>query len=561
MTQETQGHPGFSPAALPATSRDWVNAAGIAVAVGVAYFLAARLSLHLLTKPDGVAVFWPAAGIAAGVLISLGAGARLPVIVGAMGATVVANLLGDRNLWSALVFALCNAGEAVLVAWLVGRFFGSAFDLDSVRRVLGLLAATVIGTTVSGIGGTAGFVFFHGSGALLLTTWYHWFASDGLGIITVAPVLIGLAALSRAPAPRHEVMEGIVALVLLTAVSVLNIFLPRQPWAVVVSIAAIFPLFLWVAARCSAIFAAIAAFIVALTIVWSTTFGIGILGRSNLSVGDMISVAQASILAVSLCALVLAALFAERRAHETHLARSNAMLERERDNRLMNLEAMAASIAHEVRQPLTAIANNGGAALRFLNHAPPNLDEARSSLNRIVSDSHRASEVFDSIRALFGRDNLPKQTIDMNEVARGSLRILADELNDHGIVVRADLAPALPPVAGHRSQLQEVVINLMRNAIEAMATAKSYRRVLQIRTEHDDGAIALAVEDSGPGIDQDKMNEIFDAFVSTKPNGMGLGLAICRMIVDHHDGHLSVAPAEPHGAIFRIGLPLTPPPH
>jgi len=252
---------------------------------------------------------------------------------------------------------------------------------------------------------------------------------------------------------------------------------------------------------------------------------------------------------------VLAALFTERRAHEMHLARTNAMLERERDNKLMNLEAMAASIAHEVRQPLAAISINGGAALRFLDHTPPNFDEVRSSLNRIVSDSHRASEVFDSIRALFGRDQLRTQSIDMNEVALGALRILAGDLHDHGVVVRTRLAPGLPPVAGHRSQLQEVVINLMRNAMEAMATVEPHRRVLQISTAQDDGVIALAVEDSGPGIAPDRINEIFDAFVSSKPNGMGLGLAICRMIVDHHDGRLSVAPAEPHGAVFRVNLP------
>jgi len=555
MSQQLHGRVAVGPSIFPVSSRDWLRAAAVAVAVGVAYFLAARLSLHLLTEPDGVAVFWPAAGISAGVLISLGAGARLPVIAGAMGATVVANMLGDRNIWSAIVFAVCNAGEAVLVAWLIGRFFGPVFDLGSVRRVLGLLVATIVGTAVSGLGGTAGFIFLHGSVAPPLTTWYNWFASDGLGIITVAPVIIGLASLMRAPAPRHEVMEGVAALVLLTLVSVLNIVLPREPWAVVITITAIFPLFLWVAARCSPTFAAVAAFIVSFTIVWSTTFGIGILGRSYLPVSELILVAQASILAVSLCALVLAALFTERRAHEMHLARTNAMLERERDNKLMNLEAMAASIAHEVRQPLAAISINGGAALRFLDHTPPNFDEVRSSLNRIVSDSHRASEVFDSIRALFGRDQLRTQSIDMNEVALGALRILAGDLHDHGVVVRTRLAPGLPPVAGHHSQLQEVVINLMRNAMEAMATVEPHRRVLQISTAQDDGVIALAVEDSGPGIAPDRINEIFDAFVSSKPNGMGLGLAICRMIVDHHDGRLSVAPAEPHGAVFRVGLP------
>src|ERR1700681_2770774 len=115
--------------------RIWVVRAVLAVLLGVAYFMAARLSLGLLTKPDGVAVFWPAAGVAAGVLIALGPRARLPVAAGTVVATIVANLLGDRNLWSAAVFGLCNAGEAVLTAWLVERYFGSGFDLDRLRQV------------------------------------------------------------------------------------------------------------------------------------------------------------------------------------------------------------------------------------------------------------------------------------------------------------------------------------------------------------------------------------------------------------------------------------------
>ena len=128
----------------------WVGSIGLAIAVAITYFLAARLSLALLTEPDGVAVFWPAAGIASGLLIALGPGARLPVAVGVMAATVTANLLGDRNVGSAIVFALCNAGEAMIIAWLIEYHFGSVFSLDSSRRVLGLFLATAVGTAISG---------------------------------------------------------------------------------------------------------------------------------------------------------------------------------------------------------------------------------------------------------------------------------------------------------------------------------------------------------------------------------------------------------------------------
>jgi PAS domain S-box-containing protein len=272
-------------------------------------------------------VFWPAAGVAAGTLIALGPRARWPVVAGAMAATIVANLLGDRNIWSAVVFAVCNAGEAVIVAGLIERYFGSPFNLDRLSHVLGFLGAVVAGTAVSGIGGTLGYLLFHYSTAPAVTIWHHWFTSDALGIITVAPLLIGLDSSARDPPPRREVIEGGAALAALTLLSGVIIFLPREPWATIVPIAALFPLLLWLAARCRPVFAAAAAFIVALTIVWTTTFGIGIFGDADFPIAERILSGQAGILAVSLCAFVLAALFAERREHEAVLMASEARLQ------------------------------------------------------------------------------------------------------------------------------------------------------------------------------------------------------------------------------------------
>jgi PAS domain S-box-containing protein len=327
MLQNLRGQALRQPPAAADPTRDWLGSIQLAAAVGVAYFLSARLSLGLLTKPDGVAVFWPAAGVAAGVLIALGPRARLPVAAGTIVATIVANLLGDRNLWSAAVFGLCNAGEAVLTAWLVERYFGAGFGLDRLRQVLGLLAAAVVGSTVSGIGGTAGYKLFHASTAPTLTIWQHWFASDMLGIVAVAPLLIGLASAARDPPPKSELSEGGVALAVLAAISGMVIFIPREPWATVVPVALLFPLLLWLAARCRPVFASAAAFIVALTVVWTTIFGIGHFGDASLPVDDRVLAAQASILAVSLCAFVLAALFAERRRHEAALVEGEARLQ------------------------------------------------------------------------------------------------------------------------------------------------------------------------------------------------------------------------------------------
>src|SRR5258708_2279718 len=238
-------------------------------------------------------------------------------------------------------------------------------------------------------------------------------------------------------------------------------------------------------------------------------------------------------------------LLQEMRQRTDELGRSIAELQRERNNKLMNMEAMAASIGHEVRQPLAGIASNGGAALRFLGHAPPNLEEARSALNRMISDAHRASQVFDNIRALFGKANQVREPIDVNELVLGVLQALGEELEDHDIATQAELTAELPLVMGHKGQLQEVFINLVRNATEAMGALKDGRRLLHVRSARDgDGAVVVEVEDCGPGIEPGRREDIFEAFITTKPNGMALGLAICRMIVERHDGKLAVAPAH-----------------
>jgi PAS domain S-box-containing protein len=340
-------------------TKRWVDSIALAAAVGVAYFLAAQLSLALLTKPDGVAVFWPAAGIAAGALIVRGPRARWPVAAGAIAATLLANLAGDRNLSSAGIFALCNAGEALLAAELIRRRFGSDFSFVTLRQVLGLVAAAIAATAISGVGGAVGFKLFHTSPASFLTIWRHWFASDALGIITVAPLLIGLAAAARDRPPRREVIEGVVALAALAVMSAIVIFLPREPWATVMPIALLFPLLLWLAARCRPVWASVAAFIIAFTIVWTTTFGIGHFGDPSLPIAERIVGAQAAILTASLCAFVLAALFAERRQNEAALMEGQARLQ----------EALAAggvtAFEWDVRTGLSRRSQNAAQILGF----------------------------------------------------------------------------------------------------------------------------------------------------------------------------------------------------
>src|SRR5262249_26219409 len=159
-------------------------------------------------------------------LIALGPGARRPVVIATIAATIAANLLGDRNLPATIVFGLCNAAEAVIAAGLIHQYAGLPFNLDALRRVIGLFAAAAVAAGISGIGGTVGFVLFHGSSAAILTTWSNWFASDGLGIVTVAPLIIGLAESLRQPPARAELVEGLAALSVLAAVTAIGFASP-----------------------------------------------------------------------------------------------------------------------------------------------------------------------------------------------------------------------------------------------------------------------------------------------------------------------------------------------
>jgi len=235
-----------------------------------------------------------------------------------------------------------------------------------------------------------------------------------------------------------------------------------------------------------------------------------------------------------------------------------ARLRRERNNKLLNAQALVAAIAHEIRQPLTRITASGNAAQRFLKMVPPQHDKAKAALEGIVNAGHLTSEVIDGFRALFAKGDQRRELVDVNEIMQGVLESLSSDLYDRQIEPRVELMSKLPHVNGNRSQLQEVMSNLIVNAIEAMETTSDQSRVLHVRTElRDRQAVAVVVKDSGPGIDKDKLDGIFTAFVSTKRYGTGLGLAICRMIIEYHGGKLSASSdSKDGGASFEFVLPI-----
>src|SRR4029079_1730539 len=303
-----------APRAYPALAwQSWI----ICVAVAITFFLAARLSLALVEKSDGVAVFWPAAGVATGFLLALGPAARWPVAVGVAAATFAVNLLGDRHLASTLFFVVANAGGPLIVLALVQRFCGTPFDLDGLRRILGFFAATIINAMISGFVGMLGFVFFHVSEVVSpAAVWSHWFASEIVGTIAVAPLAIGIASFLRDAPPKREIAEGALALAIVATICILLAVLPGAPWTFELAVASLCPLFVWIGGRVRPAFMTIAIFMCAITVVSTTIFGIGLFGDNRLPIEERILAAQTTIVALSFGALILAALFSERRMHE-----------------------------------------------------------------------------------------------------------------------------------------------------------------------------------------------------------------------------------------------------
>ena len=230
--------------------------------------------------------------------------------------------------------------------------------------------------------------------------------------------------------------------------------------------------------------------------------------------------------------------------------------ELERMSRLTTLGELTTSIAHEVSQPLGAMVASAGACARWLGADPPAMAEARSALDNIVADGKRAREVIARIRALTKRQAPRMDLLDLNRKILEVLALTEQELRSHDIVLETKLDSTLPQVKADRVQLQQVLLNLILNAIEAMSDVNNRPRELTIVSAQDTGGVVVEVCDSGIGLDQDRAERVFDAFYTTKAEGLGIGLSISRSIVEAHGGRLRAAPNRPHGAVFGFSLPV-----
>ena len=227
-----------------------------------------------------------------------------------------------------------------------------------------------------------------------------------------------------------------------------------------------------------------------------------------------------------------------------------------RVNRVTTIGQLTASITHEVNQPLAAARNNLTAALNFLDRTPPDLVEVREALACAAKDNDRASTVVGRIRALMQKALTRTDSVDLNEAVREVLELTHGEALEHGVSVRTQLADGLPLIQGDRVQLQQVVLNLILNAVQAMgAVADGAREVLITSSQMEPNEVCLGVQDTGPGLSAETLPRLFEPFYTTKPGGMGMGLAICRSIIEAHGGRLWAAGREPRGALFQFTIP------
>jgi signal transduction histidine kinase len=254
---------------------------------------------------------------------------------------------------------------------------------------------------------------------------------------------------------------------------------------------------------------------------------------------------------------VLIVLLVETTMLYARLASAITLQRRERSHRVMSVDEATSAIAHEINQPLGAISLNCETALKYLETTPLDVEELRSCLTDAINDSNRANEIVTSVRALFKTTARRRKMVEINRLVREVLRMVENDLHAHGVSVSTELQEDAPEVVGNPIQLQQVILNLVKNGIDAIAVGPTTRKAIRLMTAYDGkSAVSIYVQDSGPGITLDKETHVFDPFYTTKPAGMGLGLSISRRIIEDHGGNLRLTETTSKGCIFEIILPV-----
>jgi PAS domain S-box-containing protein len=327
----------------PGAVRGWTAVLGSVGAFTLVYFLTTLLGLGVFSQPFDAIPFWPASGIAAGILIVSSRRASSMLLLGVLAGTVAANLFSDRSLFTSIGNGIANASEAALAAWLVKHWFGNGFAFSDLSRITGFFAAAAIAAGVSAVGGTLSISPLY-AGAALIDVWCAWFLSGTLGIVVVAPLVIELARAWRAPPPPRETIEGLAVLALLAVVAIYVYTQPPPSWISANPHAFMLPLLLWLAARCPPPLAIAGAFVVSISAICTTLLGMGQITGPMMPIAERVHGVQTAVMMTTLYTLVLVALFTDRRSHAAQLERSNEQLRHQETAFRQLLGALPAAI-------------------------------------------------------------------------------------------------------------------------------------------------------------------------------------------------------------------------
>ena len=523
------------------------------------YYVGGIVGLQFNFPPSGITVIWPSTAILLSALLLTPPRYWWMYLL----AVVPAHLhlvINFQNPKPPLVVAFCqvanNVVEAVLAALVVRHVIGARPRFDSLRKMAAFILLVGIMTNAIACASAVSLFLLTGWAADFWLAWHQRVLAGTFPLITIPPLIL-LARTGQLVRSQHTPLRSYAELGLLTT-GLLAVGVPVLGWDpqglgnLPGLLLAPLPLLLWAAVRLGTGGLSLSLLVVAGIALANGYFGRGPF-QTQSSAGNVLSL-QIFLLAISIPLMLLAALVEERGRTEQSLRATERELARV--SRQTTVGAMAASIAHEINQPLSALVTNGGIGLRLLANADSDLDEVREVLKRMIDDGFRASNIISSIRAMFGKERREKSLVSTRDLVSEVLALVRGELESHQVSLQLELHQDLPPVMGDRLQLQQVLLNLIMNAVEAMSSVEGRERSLLVKSElHGAGDLLITVEDSGPGIDPNDMNRIFDALFTTKSHGMGLGLSICQSIIASHGGRLWASARVPHGAVFYIQLP------
>jgi signal transduction histidine kinase len=522
-----------------------------ALLVAVGYYLAARLGLALTLQPHPISTLWPPNALLMAALLLTQPRAWWVLLAAALPAHLLAELQGGVPLAMVLGWYASNCSETLIGAALVCAFVPCPLRLDSLRNaavflLCGALAAPLLSSFLD-----AGLVKLIGFGA---GDYWHLvrmrFSSNVLAEMTIVPLVLTWAALDwprlRA-APLARYLEAAALSIGLTGACLLEFEASSNPALFYAPL----PFLLWAAVRFGPVGTASAIAMMVLVTIWGTVHGLGPFtdGTPQETARDL----QLFLIAASVPLLLLAVVLDERaraarEAQEQRLQLTHL-------SRVALLGEMSGGLAHELNQPLTAILSNAQAAQQFIANKTIDDAELQDILRDIISADERAGAVIQRLRALFKRGEPVVQPLDANEVVSEVMTLAHGDLATRSIDTVLQLAPDLPRIHGDRVQLQQVMLNLVMNASEAMAGRDPAERRLTVRTLSTRNLVRIAFSDRGSGFAAEQHDRLFEPFYTTKAQGLGLGLSISRSIISAHKGRLWGVSRPGHGATFHIALP------